>query len=256
MRSSTTIAARAIVMLACLVLIPSIALFGSSSPELVTKFLDGEWGSADASADEFLSEAPQFHPGGGPGPLTNEAEPIKPPSVGPPGTAEIPASYTTPTPAADPRAFHPPAGTPRLAGPEPGNSGLASTGHDGQTSLQAPLPMGPAGPTLASGPTSADFATSGSNPVVPPVTPNGSGSAPLPSEGGRFTLIQERLRDLGAVYYRLESWGSQQQLFRFQCEISVEGSPGLTRHFEAVENDPLLAMHKVLVEAEAWNSNR
>lgn len=255
MRSSTTIAARAIVMLACLVLIPLVALFGSSSPELVTKLLDGEWGLADASPDECLSEAPQFHPGDGPGPLTNEAEPIKPRSVGPSGAAEIPASYTTPTLAADPRALNPPLGAPRLAGPEPGNSGLASTGQVGQTSLPPP-PMGNASQTLASGPTSADFATSGSNPIDKPATPNGPGLAPSPSEGGRFTLIQERLRDLGAVYYRLESWGSQQQLFRFQCEISVEGSPGLTRHFEAVENDPLLAMHKVLVEAESWNANR
>ena len=75
-----------------------------------------------------------------------------------------------------------------------------------------------------------------------------------PSTAGAFLGIQERLRGLGATYYRLESWGSQQPLFRFQCEMALDESPHLTRHFEATDGDPLRAMSKVLAEVEAWKA--
>ena len=75
-------------------------------------------------------------------------------------------------------------------------------------------------------------------------------------QGATFLMIQERLRDMGAVSYRLETWGSRGQLYRFECEMSVNGSTTLKRHFEATASHPLLAMHKVLEEAERWQASR
>ncbi|MEN6459727.1 MAG: hypothetical protein ABFC63_12440 [Thermoguttaceae bacterium] len=64
--------------------------------------------------------------------------------------------------------------------------------------------------------------------------------------------IQERLRKLGATYYLLESWGADQQLYRFYCKVAVAGSADYTHCFEAIHADPMLAMQQVLQRVEAW----
>ena len=40
-------------------------------------------------------------------------------------------------------------------------------------------------------------------------------------------VIQQRLQQLGATYYVLESWGNEQQLYRFYCKMAVGGSARL-----------------------------
>ena len=86
----------------------------------------------------------------------------------------------------------------------------------------------------------------------------GSAVEPHPSNIGdeRFERIQQRLRRLGATYYLLEAWGSEDQLFRFHCRMALAGSPGATRHFEATDRDPFEAMSRVLREVEAWRAGR
>jgi len=84
-------------------------------------------------------------------------------------------------------------------------------------------------------------------------------SAPVESskEGvGLFRGIQQRLRLLGATYYRLESWGEQGDMFHFQCRVAVDGHANFTRHFEATGEDPLTAMDSVLQEIESWKDRR
>jgi len=71
-----------------------------------------------------------------------------------------------------------------------------------------------------------------------------------------FSQIQSRLRSLGATYYALETWGTNGQLFRFQCRMAAGHDPGYTRQFEATDTDPLLAMQTVLSEVEAWKAGR
>jgi hypothetical protein len=67
---------------------------------------------------------------------------------------------------------------------------------------------------------------------------------------------QERLRQLGAVEYRLETWGEQGELFRFQCRMpAADGSPA-QRHFEATDRDPSLAVISVVREVERWRRMR
>jgi hypothetical protein len=59
---------------------------------------------------------------------------------------------------------------------------------------------------------------------------------------------------LGAVYYLLEAWGNQEQLYRFYCKMAIGGNTSYTRYFEATDVDPLTAMGKVLREVEAWRA--
>ena len=83
-----------------------------------------------------------------------------------------------------------------------------------------------------------------------------SEAAPPRQSSQEFSQIQSRLRSLGATYYALETWGTNGQLFRFQCRMAAGHDPGYTRQFEATDTDPLLAMQTVLNEVEAWKSGR
>jgi hypothetical protein len=67
-----------------------------------------------------------------------------------------------------------------------------------------------------------------------------------------FMAMQDRLRQLGATYYLLETWGNQKQYYRFYCQMAVGGNNGYTHYFEATNANPLDAMAEVLHQVEAW----
>jgi hypothetical protein len=89
-----------------------------------------------------------------------------------------------------------------------------------------------------------------------------SGTAPLATAAGETARgpavpsgcreIQDRLQKLGATYYVLESWGNDQQLYRFCCKMAVTDSPDYVELFEATHADPLRAMQQVLRDVETW----
>lgn len=70
----------------------------------------------------------------------------------------------------------------------------------------------------------------------------------------RFRVVEERLRNLGAVHYLLEAWGNATEYYRFRCRMPIAGSTTAVRHFEATDSDGLAAMSKVLKEIEAWKA--
>jgi hypothetical protein len=70
---------------------------------------------------------------------------------------------------------------------------------------------------------------------------------------GQFTAIQQRLRQLGATWYALETWGNEGR-FHFTCRVSVDGNPGLNRLFQASDAEAIQAMAKVLHDVERWKS--
>jgi len=72
-----------------------------------------------------------------------------------------------------------------------------------------------------------------------------------PSAADRFAWIQDRLRQLGATYYRLETWGDRGGAFRFQCRIAFGQDARSVRHFEAVDPDAVRAMATVLRQVES-----
>lgn len=74
------------------------------------------------------------------------------------------------------------------------------------------------------------------------------------SGADRLQTILHRLRELGAVYYLLETWGNSGQSFRFHCRTAIGGSPSYTRYFEATDSSPIQAMEKVLAEVELWRA--
>jgi hypothetical protein len=71
-----------------------------------------------------------------------------------------------------------------------------------------------------------------------------------------FLAMEERLRDLGATYYLLELWGSEQRMYRFYCKMAIAGNPHFTRYFEDTHTSPVRAMQSVLEQVEAWRDRR
>jgi len=76
---------------------------------------------------------------------------------------------------------------------------------------------------------------------------------PAATADDRFTTIQQRLRQLGACWYALETWGSEGR-FHFTCRVSVEGNPSLSRLFQSSDAEAIQAMAKVLHDVEAWKA--
>jgi len=62
------------------------------------------------------------------------------------------------------------------------------------------------------------------------------------------------LRALGAVYYLLERWGEDGQIYRFQCRMAMNQDPNHFCSFQATDRMPLAAMQQVLAQIETWRS--
>jgi hypothetical protein len=195
MQSSAAVAGRALIMLACVVGIPALALSGSSWSEMLKKLQDFRWPAildlASASTSASLDEAPRF------------------------------------------RASHAAASTPLCQIPAssaalPSQTAVVPAGYQTPAELTTPTPQ----------------------PGANAIGENVAGAAPLSSDP--FHSIPDRLRQLGATYYLLESWGSEQQMYRFYCKMAVGGNADYTRYFEAANSDPLRAMSEVLRQVETW----
>jgi hypothetical protein len=90
-------------------------------------------------------------------------------------------------------------------------------------------------------------------PQTPPV-PAATGFNAAPRAVDHFTEIQQRLKEYGASYFALESPTAANSGHRFHCTMTA---PGTTQpqQFEAIDQDPLQAMARVLNQVEAWQSN-
>jgi hypothetical protein len=78
------------------------------------------------------------------------------------------------------------------------------------------------------------------------------GMPDTPNAASNYDGIPERLEQLGATYYVLESWGNNLELYRFHCKMAVTDSADYTRCFEATDADPHQAMQQVLQQVESW----
>ena len=88
--------------------------------------------------------------------------------------------------------------------------------------------------------------------VVPAsyLSPEDRGSLVLADD--RLATLQRRLEQLGATYYRLESWGNEGPRFRFECRVAFDRASACARHFEATDRDPMQAIAAVVRQVEAW----
>lgn len=222
-QSSFTMAFRAIVMLSCLILVPLVALFGTTLPETIKRIVQRQLDANTASAAPTFTEPYCFVPAGNPAPVSQPTGATVAPMA-------LPAMAASPIPTVSPQ---PMAGANGFASPSP--SGVVPAGYT------APVPAQP----MAGAPGSDTIRAAAAMGM-------GAGAAGV----DRFTYLKDRLRELGANYYLLETWGNQGQLFRFYCKVAVGGSVNYGRYFEATDADPLRAMAGVLEQVEAWRSAR
>jgi hypothetical protein len=217
-------------MLSCLIIVPMAAIFGSAFPDVVKAVLVDRivhWATGKlpenaptASTEGFSTVAPVPHGEASPAVVAgSDAPPWTGPSA--PPSEVMPAAATV----ADPYGAHQQA------------SYIAPAG-------QSPLQVDVNVPAQAS---NVPAATSGA--------PWGSPSA-AETQADPFTSMERKLREYGATYYLLETWGNDREMFRFHCKMAVGNDPNYTRHFEAIDHDALRAMHQVVNRVEAWRAGR
>ncbi len=263
MESSTVLAFRIFVMLSCLVVVPMAAIFGSAFPDVVKSVLVDRivaWGTGkspepitkDKDAGAGFSQLKSAEGAG----MTH----------GDPNIREAPRWGAPPTNAA---AWPAQGGVaqaaavmPAAPGMPPGDqpANLAGVNDSGRGSLPA---YGQDRMASEAPPYGApDSARPGNQLSYPAGTTGvrGPGAAegriqPLEAPD-RFTTMERRLREYGATYYLLETWGKDGELYRFHCKMAVGNNPNYTRHFEATDSDALKAMGQVLERVEAWRAGR
>jgi hypothetical protein len=89
------------------------------------------------------------------------------------------------------------------------------------------------------------------------ISSNGSPISPAPIAAGgdeKFRQAETRLRELGATHYVLETWGPDNNRYRFACKMAIGGNGGVNRYFQAIEDDPWRAMTAVLHQVEEWRN--
>lgn len=99
------------------------------------------------------------------------------------------------------------------------------------------------------------------NPVSAPrstVEPATEVSAGRPAEvaTAEFSALEDRLRELGATHYRLETWGSNGELYRFRAMVAVGARSTHNRYFEASDIVPLKAAERVVAQVERWRAGQ
>ena len=261
MESSTVLAFRIFVMLSCLVVVPMAAIFGSAFPDVVKSVLVDRivaWGTGKSTEPVSKDAGPgfsQLKPVEGAGMTQGDPNIREAPRWGAPTTNA--ASWPAQEGVAQAAAVMPAA-----AGMQPGDQptslavandsgrGTSSPYAQDRTASEAPPYDAP------------DNARPGNQLSYPAgiAGARGPGAAegriqPLEAPD-RFTAMERRLREYGATYYLLETWGKDGELYRFHCKMAVGNNPNYTRHFEATDSDALKAMGQVLERVEAWRAGR
>jgi hypothetical protein len=226
--STAAVTCRALVMLACLVAIPLLAVSGGALPEKLESLVSSYLPAVGSPSSDGPGEPARFQPmhaaavdpSAAIGHLTGRSGP---PPAAFPGVAPrashaspsrvVPAGYEVPATAPPPAHGVSPA--------MPAVQGSATGPHAQQT------PWRPAPP-----------ATQQSTPPDP------------------FTAMQTRLQQLGATYVLLESIGNRQEVYRCYCRVAIGGDPSYAYYFEAIDSAPLTAMGRVVRQVEQWRAQR
>lgn len=225
MQSSAMTAIRGLIMLATLIVVPATALFCKSVPSVIDRLI-----AACESRFGFSLLDGQF----------------KEPKSGPVEALELgDAPRFEPSPQ-EMAAAAPAVGAPPTVKHAVGGEPVNPFANEGRTAIhEAPI-------TSSSRP-AKDFGE-------PARIAEAPGARPLGEAGqqgaGDFGSIQARLRQLGATYYLLESWGTDGSTYRFHCKMALAGSDRYCRNFEATAAEPIAAMESVLRQVEQWRAGR
>jgi len=253
MQSSFGHVVRAVVMLACLALVPALAIYGKQLQEfgrVVWETYQARIHAKGAETADAPSSAPPW-----PAPAAGSAtDHLSPTNGWPPGTAtgepqRLPANWdqTNPLPASV-------AGNRAPNGAAPGGDvQQASFTGSGDTDRSVGNVRPASGDLPAAGSHLAgETESAGTNPAGSQAAATGTSCTV------EFRRIEQRLRELGATYYLLETWGRTGDRYRFLCRMALTGNSnyGADRIFLATDSDPLRAMENVLQQAEQWRAGR
>lgn len=267
MRSSMFVL-RVLTMLAFVVLLPVVAIMGVSLPASVRQYLEpaaasrSEPGALPASHEHESAARPFAEEGKKPiRPDAIRPEPRSPEQIGVTGRRPQAMANTGSLPPSEGAGAVPPTGD---IPPAPWRSPPGELPQDPGSQPLRPEEKLPAG----------NYPTTGLDPLVrtasaeeiPPgraseALPDKEGARGLPDatprradpQQGEFHEIQQRLQELGATYYRLETWAGRAQ-FRFHCRMAVRDNSHYSRNFEAMDADPMAAMRRVLEQVERWRA--
>jgi hypothetical protein len=222
------------VMLACLALVPFLAIYGKQIPDFYHAVVDAykarmQQKSADPLAN-LGSDAPAWAP-------TNDRRS---------NDATWPASVSANTQPPTVNSGSPPAlWNSSGAAPQPLATSPAPQSHGEVQPAVFATPVDPAKPV--------DPAAA---PLHGPATASAAGTPDTCTV--QFRHVEQRLRELGATYYFLETWGAQSDRYRFYCQVALAGNndSGHNRVFQATDVDPLQAMKSVLDQVELWRSGK
>jgi hypothetical protein len=261
MESSTVLAFRIFVMLSCLIIVPMAAIFGSAFPDVVKSVL------VDQIVAWSTGKPAESTPPGA------ETDGFREVSPGPTAIVSRDRSQYPPAPRwqlpqaddarwqAQGRGAAPGASVVPLSGAGPQDGFNQSASFSSSTDTPSVYPSvarvdgAPADSPYHRGALDASRSTAPDAAAHDQAPPAERVACPLePPE--RFTEMERKLREYGATYYLLETWGKNSELYRFHCRMAVGNNPNYTRHFEASNRDALKAMAEVLERVEAWRAGR
>lgn len=235
MESSTVLAFRIFVMLACLIVVPMAAIFGSAFPDVVKTVL------VDRIVALGTGKTPEA--------------PAATATATPAGFAEVTSAAPGNAAATGNANWDAPRwGTQGTGGVVPAAATAPSAGN--QPAGYPPQRAGAESPYQPGAPAKSPFSYPASG-AMPPHDAVANQATPQPVEQpDRFTAMERKLREYGATYYLLETWGKEGELYRFHCKMAVGNNPNYTRQFEATDRDALRAIAQVLERVEAWRAGR
>ncbi len=263
MESSIGLVFRALVMLACLAVVPLVAMYGKYAPQFASAVMDAYKSRTQANAaagpPSSAGDAPAF--GGRSGGAADSA------TANGGLLPNMPARWNDRGRGARPLTdWQQPAG----ATPASTGSGLRQATFDesaapvGGVTQAGLLNRSPAGSPLSAGGGSQTLSTapksqpadSADARLLNPATQSDAASQGADSTA-QFSTIERRLRELGSTYYLLEALGPTIDRYRFICHMPLAGSGknSRTRIFEAMSAKPIDAMQEVLTQIERWRSN-
>ena len=241
MQSSFGHVVRAVVMLACLALVPALAIYGKQLQEfgrVVWETYQARIHAKGAESSDGGSNAPPW-----PAPSAGStADHLSPTNGWPPASAagepqHLPANWDQSSPL--------PAG---FAGNRPPNV----SSHAGEVQQASFTGSGGTDRSADEVRPASEAESAGANPAASQTAGTGTSCT------AEFRRIEQRLRELGATYYLLETWGRTGDRYRFLCRMALTGNSnyGADRIFLATDSDPLRAMENVLQQAEQWRAGR
>ena len=234
MQSSVGLAFRALVMLGCLALVPLLAIYGKQLPDFYRAVVDAYKARTQQKGADPLatlgSDAPAWAPTNDRANSSGSTQPQASSGRVPPAPL-APAPWNNAAPIAQPLASANGSTVAPAGGVQPASfaAPLDSAKSADPIATQSPAPGTTAAPPAAGAPDSCSV---------------------------QFRHIEKRLRELGATYYLLETWGPSGDRYRFYCTVALagEGDSGHNRVFQAMDADPLQAMTNVLAQVEAFRA--